>query len=134
MDISKIPKFVIWTAIAVFVVSILFLLYSYYITSYLPPYLKYFSYSCDYSNGQSVIILTAKENIYNVTVYNFNQNQNCYLGSILSTSMNACEINNSIIAGEVFVRIYYNINNQTYQAVVPCSIKSTNSILSLFFH
>ena len=134
MDVSKIPKFVIWTAIAIFIVSILFMIYSYYITSYLPPYLKYFSYTCDYFNGQSVIILTAKENVYNVTVYNFNQNQNCYLGNIPSTSMNACEINNSIIAGEVFVRIYYTVNNETYQAIVPCNIKSANSILSLFFH
>jgi hypothetical protein len=134
MDLSKIPKFVLWVAIAIFVIVILSALYLYYVTSYFPPYLKYFSYNCKYSNGVSVVILTAKQDIYNVTIYNFNKNESCNLGNIYANSMGACELNNSIIAGEVLVRIYYNINNQTYEAVVPCSIKSYNSIFSLFFH
>jgi hypothetical protein len=134
MDLSKIPKFVLWIIIVIFVIAILSAFYLYYITSYFPPYLKYFSYNCKYSNGLSVIILTAKQDLYNVTVYNFNQNENCNLGNIYTNSMSACELNNSITAGEVLVIIYYNVSNQTYQAVVPCSIQSSNSIFSLFFH
>lgn len=132
MDLSKIPKFIIWTAIAVFIVVILYLVYFYYITSLFAPYQKYFNANCVYSNGQSVIIITAKQSLYNVTVSSFDNNYTCYIGNITSGSMGGCELNNTVVANAVYVRIYYDINNQSYQEIINCQIKSSSLLNKLF--
>ena len=139
MDISKIPKFVIWVGIAAFILVVLYAIYIYYVTSYLPPYLEYFTYSCQYSNGTSLIIITAKQNLENVTVYNFYENSTCNLGSINYGSMNGCSVNNNIIIVDAYVRVYYTVNGNQYEAILPCQIVESNSgilsgLLSLFSH
>ncbi|MFP3257507.1 MAG: hypothetical protein RXO36_06895, partial [Candidatus Nanopusillus acidilobi] len=122
MDISKIPKFVIWVGVAAFILVILYAIYTYYVTSYLPPYMEYFTYSCQYANGTSLIIITAKQNLENVTVYNFYENSSCNLGDINYGSMNACSVNNSLTIGNAYVRVYYIANGNQYEAILPCQI------------
>jgi hypothetical protein len=139
MDISKIPKFVIWVGVAAFILVVLYAIYIYYVTSYLPPYLEYFTYSCQYANGTSLIIITAKQNLENVTVYNFYENSTCNLGNINYGSMNACSVNNNIIILDAYVRVYYTVNGNQYEAILPCQIVENNGgilsgLFSLFSH
>lgn len=131
MDITKIPKFVIWAGIAVFVLAVLYSIYLYYITSFLPPYQRYFTADCTFYNNKSVVILSAKVNINNITVYSFNNIYHCYLGNINQYSMNGCELNNTLVAGDAYVRIKYIINNNTYMTIIPCKIKDNNVLSKL---
>lgn len=132
MDLTKIPKFIIWIAIAVFVILVLSLIYVYYITSFIQPYQKYFNANCIYSNGESVVILTAKQNLYNVNISSFNNLYSCSIGNILSGSMNGCVLNNTLVANSAYVKVYYNVNNQSYEAIIGCQIKSSSILSKLF--
>jgi hypothetical protein len=139
MDISKIPRFAIWVGVAIFILVVLYAVYTYYVTSYLPPYLKYFTYSCQHANGESLIIITAKQNLENVVVYNFYKNSTCDLGNINYGSMNGCSVNNNIIVGNAYVRVYYTVNGNQYEAILPCKIVESgggilSGLLSLFSH
>jgi hypothetical protein len=130
MDISKIPRFAIWVGVAIFILVVLYAVYTYYVTSYLPPYLKYFTYSCQYANGESLIIITAKQNLENVVVYNFYKNSTCDLGNINYGSMNGCSVNNNIIVGNAYVRVHYTVNGNHYEAILPCKIVEGGGMLS----
>ncbi|MGB9674950.1 MAG: hypothetical protein ACPLX8_02330 [Nanopusillaceae archaeon] len=124
--LTRIPRAILWFAIAIFVIVVLYLIYSYYITSYLPPYLKYFSYSCQFNKNESIVIITAKENIHNVTVYNFFGTSVCYIGDIGQGSMDGCVVENSLVAGEALVKVYYTSDSgKTYVAVLTCSVPSS---------
>ncbi|BBL45685.1 hypothetical protein MJ1_0532 [Nanobdella aerobiophila] len=134
MDINKIPKTIMLSAIAVFVILVLFIIYYYYVLSYIPPYLKYMSPNCQYADNQSVVIVTAKSNLYNVTVYNFLNTSSCSIGNILSGSMGGCQLNNSPIDSESLVRILYSVNQEQYQVIISCKQINQNSIVSYLNH
>jgi len=132
MDLSKIPKFVIWGAIAVFIVSILITLYSIISYKITKPYQNYFEVECVYSNETSIIILTAKKDIDNITIHDFEKTNYCNIENLKSGSMDACKIQNKLIGNQALVRIYYSFDNESYSAIITCKISERKSIFDIF--
>jgi len=132
MDLSKIPKFIIWVAIAAFVVGILITLYSILSYKIAKPYQNHFEVECIYSNETSIIILTAKKDIDNITIYDFEKTNYCNIENLKSDSMDACKIQNKLIDNQALVRIYYSLDNESYSAIVPCKISERKSIFDIF--
>ncbi|MEM1895688.1 MAG: hypothetical protein QXR54_00675 [Nanopusillaceae archaeon] len=133
MDITKIPKFLIWIAIFVFSVFVLYLLYNFLAYRFSKPYEKYIFVDCFYSNETSIVILTAKDNVKNIVIYDINLQNKCEIANLYKDSMDVCKISNVKTGGKVFVKINFEVNNKTYSAVSECKIEERKSILDWLF-
>lgn len=133
MDITKIPKFLIWIAIFVFSVFVLYLGYNLLAYKFSKPYERYLFVDCFYSNETSIIILTAKDNIKNIVIYDINLQNKCEITNLYKDSMDVCKISNVKTGGKVFVKINFEVNNKTYSAVSECKIEERKSILDWLF-
>jgi len=130
MDITNIPKFVIWTGIAVFVLFLIYLGYSYIQYSIMKPYEKYFTADCYFSNNSSLVIITAKADIYDINITNLYYSDYCYIKQLNKDSMDACKIENNIEDGKSIVKIIFSYENTTYSAIVDCKIEGERGLLS----
>lgn len=133
MDITKIPKFLIWIAIFVFSVFVLYLGYNLLAYRFSKPYEKYIFVDCFYSNETSIVILTAKDNVKNIVIYDINLQNKCEITNLYKDSMDVCKISNVKTGGKVFVKINFEVNNKTYSAVSECKIEERKSILDWLF-
>ncbi|MEM4818828.1 MAG: hypothetical protein QXT85_01200 [Nanopusillaceae archaeon] len=133
MDITKIPKFLIWIAIFVFSVFVLYLGYNLLAYRFSKPYEKYIFVDCFYSNETSIVILTAKDNVKNIVIYDINLQNKCEIANLYKDSMDVCKISNVKTGGKVFVKINFEVNNKTYSAVSECKIEERKSILDWLF-
>ena len=131
MDITKIPKAFLWGAIAVFVAVLLF--YTYLSLQYkiFKPYQEYLDASCKVSGNTAVVIISAKKNISNIQIKDFGGAGSCSINSIGEGSMDGCKLNITEVAGQYLVKISFEVNNETYKAIVPCESLERNSILNL---
>ncbi len=130
MDLTKIPKFLIWFGIAVFVLFLLYIGYSIIQYKIMKPYERYFVSDCYYSNGSSLIIITAKTDLSNINVTNIDMSDFCLIKKLNKDSMEACKIKNEEIDGKVLVKVIFTYDNTTYSAIVPCKIEEKKGLLS----
>jgi len=130
MEITNIPKFVIWTGIAIFVLFLIYLGYSYVQYSVMKPYEKYFTANCYFSNNNSLVIITAKTDIYNVNITNLYYSDYCFIKQLNKDSMDACKIENRVENGKSIVKIVFSHNNSTYSAIVECKVEEKKGLLS----
>ncbi|MEM1804849.1 MAG: hypothetical protein QXI77_02540 [Nanopusillaceae archaeon] len=133
MDITKIPKFLIWITIFVFIVFVLYLGYNLLAYKFSKPYERYLFVDCFYSNETSIIILTAKDNVKNIVIYDINLQNKCEIKNLYKDSMDVCKINNVKMGEKVFVKINFEVDNKTYSAVSGCKIEERKSILDWLF-
>ncbi|MEM4511518.1 MAG: hypothetical protein QXD25_01770 [Nanopusillaceae archaeon] len=133
MDITKIPKFLIWITIFVFIVFVSYLGYNLLAYKFSKPYERYLFVDCFYSNETSIIILTAKDNVKNIVIYDINLQNKCEIKNLYKDSMDVCKINNVKTGGKVFVKINFEVDNKTYSAVSGCKIEERKSILDWLF-
>jgi len=130
MDITNIPRFVIWTGIAIFVLFLIYLGYLYVQYSVMKPYEKYFTADCYSNDNTSLIIITAKTNIHDLNITNLYYSDYCYIKQLNKDSMDACKIENKIEDGKSIVKIVFSHENTTYSAVINCRVEEKKGLLS----
>jgi len=131
MEITNIPKFVIWTGIAIFILFLIYLGYFYIQYSVMKPYEKYFTANCYFSNNSSLIIITAKTDLYNINITNLYYSDYCFIKQLSKDSMDACKIENRVEDGRSIVKIVFSSNNNTYSAIVECKFEEKRGLLGL---
>lgn len=131
MDITKIPKFAIYIAVALLVIFILYNVYIIYILPYFESYQRFFSVNCIAADNESLVVITAKTNLSNIIIYDFYKNSNCSINYINQYSSDGCVLSNYPVIGSYYVRIYYNVNGEEYQTIVECKEESQGLLSSL---
>jgi len=120
MEITNIPKLIIWTGIAVFVLFLIYSGYDYIRYIFMKPYEKYFVAACFYGYNNSLIIITAKKDIYNINITNLQYSDYCFIEKLNKDSTDACKIKNIPEDGKVVVKIIYSYENDTYSTIIEC--------------
>jgi len=133
MGITDIPKLAIWTGIAVFVLFLIYLGYSYIKYNFMKPYERYFVADCYFSNNNSLVVITAKADIYEINITNLYHSDYCFIKKLSKDSMDACKINNTLENGKAIVKIVYSYGNNTYSAIVECKVEEKKGLLSWLF-
>jgi len=109
-----------------------FLFYlSYLVISYkfFKPYQKFLEIDCTFSNNLSIVVLTAKQNIKNITVSDVDFKNKCAINYLSKDSMDICKIKNEKLGNKVFIRVVFNANNETYTAIKECKVESKRKSL-----
>lgn len=123
MDINKIPKFLIWVAILVFVILVLYNIYGYFFLGYIPVYAPYLSVDCKYSQGYSVVIISAKQNLHDIVVYSIDSQDSCSIKSLDKGSQDICYVKNKEIGKLAYVKIEYSLSDgERKTSVVECKV------------
>ncbi|RIB35259.1 MAG: hypothetical protein BXU00_01870 [Candidatus Nanoclepta minutus] len=130
IDITKIPRLVIWVGISIFVIFLIYLGYNFLQYNVMKPYERYFVADCYYNDNSSLIIITAKRDISNVNITDLDYSSYCFIKQLSKDSMDACRISNREEGGKVLVKVTFSSDNFTYSAIVPCRVEEKKGLLS----
>ena len=130
-DITKIPKTVIWAAISVFLILVLSLAYLVVKYKVFKPYQQFLEIECTYTNNTAIVILSAKQDLKNVTVSDFFEKNYCQIPFINKDSMDGCGVVTEKIGDVVHVKVAFSADNRTYKAITECKIKERRSLIDM---
>jgi len=133
-DITKIPKTIIWAAIAVFLILMLSLAYLVVKYKIFKPYQQFLEIECTYTNNTAIVILSAKQDLRNVTISDFFEENYCQIQFISKDSMDGCGITTRKIGDIVYVKVEFSVDNKTYKAIAECKIKERKSLLDFLIN
>ncbi len=131
MDLSKIPKAVMWGAISFVVVIFSFFAVSYIQYNLFGPESKYIATKCSNSETSLYIYLTAKQDLRNITILDGDKVV-CRVESLQKDSEDFCKIeplpNDTIYPLKIK---YVTPENKTMKSVIECKIKSPSLLEKL---
>ncbi|HIP66876.1 MAG TPA: hypothetical protein EYH09_02015 [Candidatus Nanopusillus sp.] len=130
-DITKIPKTVIWVAISIFVILLLSLTYLVVRYKVFKPYQQFVEIECTYTNNTAIVILSAKQDLRNVTISDFFEKNHCQIQYISKDSMDGCGITTEKTGDVVYVKVAFSVDNKTYKAITGCKIKERKGLLDI---
>ncbi len=122
MEALKIPDFIrklAITGVVVFLSALFgFIAYNYLMYKIWKPYFKYIDIDCKIKNNSTVIILTAKSELKNITIYDPNDRMVKVIKSLSKDSSDLVYVKYAFNPN--YVQVEFRVNNNTYRAVSEC--------------
>ncbi len=127
MEALKIPDFIrkfAITGIVVFLSALFgFIAYNYLMYKIWKPYYRYIDIDCKIKNNSTIIILTAKSLLRNITIYDPEDKIVKEIKELNKDSSDLVYVKYAFNPN--YVQVEFTVNNKTYRAVSECKIEES---------